>query len=210
MKLVGLSGAQGAGKSTLLNELEARGIHVDKFRVSRAVQEQLGWDSLDRVMDSPHTMIAFQEAVFEQKYKNDYALVADITRIELDEELPELTMLTERTFADIWAYTSQWTWRFVDREQLTMGDALRFLTPFTERCAGQNKIYSGVILLPYMQHMVWAPDANRAAQSDVDSVYEDVQSFVERKMPITAKRLVISRETVSDRADEVQTFLRSL
>lgn len=207
MKVVGLSGAQGAGKSSMLLELRARGWTLDEFRVSRAVQKQLGWDSLARVMDSPDTMIQFQNEVFRQKYEHDLELNDLIAARTMDPK--GHVILTERTFADIWAYTSMWTWRFHDQRKMGFSEALHFLTPFTEKCArAQAEVYSGVLLLPFMNHITFEDDTHRASRADVDSVYEDVDIFVERKTPQLPK-LYITTQTVSDRADQVETFLRS-
>lgn len=227
MKVVGLSGAQGGGKSSLLIELQTRGWRLDQFRVSRAVQAELGWDSLDRVMDSPETMIEFQNEVFKQKFNHDLVLCVKGSHefeavrkqgggitCEADPERAHRNefILTERTFADIWAYTSLWTWRFHEQGKLTFNEAIGFLTGYTQKCAdAQNQIYSGVLLLPYMPAVVhWENDPNRASRSDVDSVYEDVQRFVERKMPVGAKRLTITTKTIAERADQVEIFLRSI
>jgi hypothetical protein len=207
MKVIGLSGAQGAGKSSMLKDLMARGWHLDEFRVSRAVQAQLGWDSLARVMDSPDTMVQFQEEVFKQKYEHDLELNELIGARSMDPKAH--VILTERTFADIWAYTSMWTWRFHEQHKLTFNEAIRFLTPFTEKCAkAQAEVYSGVLLLPFMNHIVFEDDTHRASRADVDSVYEDVDIFVSRKTPVMRK-LYITTQSVSDRADQVETFLRS-
>lgn len=209
MKVIGLSGAQGGGKSSMLLELKARGWQLDAFRVSRAVQAQLGWESLDRVMDSPSTMMEFQNEVFQQKFSND---------LKLSQLPPARTMdpkgevvLTERTFADICAYTNLWTWRFVDRDQLKLNEAIEFLTDYTHRCAkGHATIYSGTMLLPLMSHVKWETDVNRASRNDVESVYEDIERFIDRKAHITHKRFRITAASVEERADQVETFLRTL
>jgi hypothetical protein len=210
MKVIGLSGAQGAGKSSMLKELMARRWKLDEFRVSRAVQAQLGWDSLARVMDAPETMIAFQNEVFRQKYDHDLylALMSDDYRHDRDASQNSV-VLTERTFADIWAYTSMWTWRFHEQNKISFNDAIQFLTPFTEKCArAQAEVYSGVLLLPFMNHITFEDDTHRASRADVDSVYEDVDIFVDRKTPLMRK-LYITTESVGDRATQVETFLRS-
>ena len=206
MKIIGLSGAQGAGKSTLLTELVVRGWKVDTFRVSRAVQAQLGWDTLDRVMESPETMIEFQTEVFNQKYKHDLSLRNQST---------DDVILTERTFADIVAYTAQWAWRFVDQGKMELSTAAEFVTSFTARCVhAQYEIYTGTILLPYMEHVIWEDDANRAKRSDVDSVFADIERFLRWRVdscrPIAPRCMKICGKTVHERADEVQTFLRTL
>lgn len=216
MKVVGLSGAQGAGKSTLLIELMARGWQLDQFRVSRAVQAQLGWDTLENVMSSPQTMMEFQNEVLRQKQNHDATLaimvqastVNGLTGPTPDPKLE--IILTERTFADIVAYTNQWAWRFVDDGRMTLGEAIGFLTDFTQRAArAQNEIYSATIMLPMMKHVVWEEDPNRAAQKDTESVMEDIERFMERKANMQ-KRFMITGKTVIERADQVETFLRTL
>jgi len=210
MKVIGLSGAQGAGKSSMLLELRARGWKLDEFRVSRAVQKQLGWDSLARVMDSVDTMIQFQNEVFEQKLRHDAELAAMVSDERHDRDGSQNSVvLTERTFADIWAYTSMWTWRFHEQNKIGFNEALAFLTPFTKKCAdAQTQVYSGVLLLPFMNHITFEDDTHRASRADVDSVYEDVDRFVERKTP-NMRKLYITTESVADRATQVETFLRS-
>lgn len=203
MKAIGLSGAQGGGKSSLLKELMARGWALDEFRVSRAVQEQLGWQSLTRVMDSPNTMIKFQREVFRQKYNNDRKLAYANGCVDV--------ILTERTFADICAYTNLWAWRFVDDGRMLLGEAIEFLAEFTHDCAqAHNEIYTGTMLLPMMSHIEWQNDPNRAAKQDTVSVYEDIERFIDRKAHITHKRFRITAASVEQRADQVETFLRTL
>ena len=209
MKVVGLSGAQGGGKSSLLAELQRRGWLVDSFRVSRAVQAALGWDSLERVKESFETMVAFQEEVYKQKRQND---------LKLHEQLPARTMdpkgnivLTERTFADICAYTNLWTWNFVDTEELSLAHAIDFLRNYTFDCSeAHNKIYTATLLMPLMDHIPWENDPNRAKKEDANAVYEDIERFIDRKTHILHPRFRITAETVEERADQVETFLGTL
>ena len=209
MKLIGLSGAQGAGKSTLLKALMDKGWTLDQFRVSRAVQAQLGWEKLDNVMKSPETMMQFQEAVFEQKLKNDYAL----------RELPPPrtmevkgnVMLTERTFADVDAYTTQWTWRFVDQGRMTTFDAMIFLSKFHKKCVhAQLECYAGTIMLPFMKHVAWEDDPNRAAKNDVAAIYEHIERYMDARDFISHPKLVITAKSVDDRVGQTEQFLESI
>lgn len=208
MKVVGLSGAQGGGKSSLLQKLKERGWIVDDFRVSRAVQAQLGWETLERVMDSPETMMLFQNEVLDQKYRNDAMLAAkEVTGAAPKEQI----ILTERTFADIYAYTALWAWRFVDSERLSFPDAVAFMTQYTHRCAQAHKeIYSATLVLPLMDHIIWENDPNRAAHKDAGTVFEDVERFLEVKLPVNHRRLKIHAKSVEDRALTVETFLEAL
>lgn len=228
MNVVGISGAQGGGKSSLLAELKIRGWRVDDFKVSRAVQAQLGWDTLERVMDDPLTMQTFQNEVIRQKYNRDMVLGAKMwhefePREKGDDEDKSITLaigphtnrdhyiLTERTFADIYAYTALWTWKFVDRGQLQIPDAMSFLVEYTRRCREfHNTVYRGVVLLPLMDHVPWQDDTNRAKKEDASRVYEDVEMFVEKKQGISIPRMTITKATVSDRADQVAAWLEKL
>jgi AAA domain len=219
MKVIGLSGAQGGGKSSLLAELENRGWSVDKFRVSRAVQAELGWDKLDSVMESWETMVQFQIEVFKQKFNHDQILAAmqqapitsqpgqeyTCNKIDIQDEV----IFVERTFADIAAYTSLWTWNHIDNQTVDFDVALDFLHQYVFKCAtAQHQIYNTTILLPYMSDVIsWENDPNRASFKDVECVYEDVVRFLERKVPITHKSFVITAKTIGDRATQVQNFL---
>jgi len=225
MIVVGLSGAQGGGKSTLLSMLKGFGWRVDDFKVSRAVQAALGWEKLDRVMDDWNTMTTFQEEVLKQKANHDSMLYAKrpfelaargnaaITLTpDPDDEIMDATILVERTFADISAYTNLWVWKHVGLGNVRLEDAIAWLVPYTTRCATlQNSLYRGTILLPFMKDVVkWEDDPNRASRTDVDAVYEDVVRFMETKVRIDHPRHVIKNAAVIDRADEVQQFLRMI
>ncbi len=209
MKLVGLSGAQGAGKSTLLKALMDRGWLLDQFRVSRAVQAQLGWDTLERVMESPETMMKFQEAVFEQKLLNDTKL--NEVSPAASREAKGHVMLTERTFADISAYTTQWTWRFVDQGRMTEREAFDFLTPFNKKCmVAQQECYAATLMLPFMEHVAWEDDPNRAAKSDVAEIYHHITRYMEMPVFLTHPKLTITAKSVEDRMKQTELFLERL
>jgi predicted ATPase len=217
MRVIGISGAQGAGKSSLLIELKNRGWGVDNFRVSRVVQAQLGWESLDNVMQSWETMTAFQGQVYKQKYNHDIVLWAkrshefetyDMARTDQRNDI----ILTERTFADIIAYTNLWTWRHVDRGNVQLPTAVQWLYEYTKDAnIAQRQLYEATILLPYMDEVItWQDDPNRAKKADNDKVYEDVVRFIETKMTIDYPRFTITAKSVQDRADQVETYLKSL
>lgn len=201
-KVIGLSGAQGGGKSTLLEALKARGWQVDDFKVSRAVQAQLGWDRLDTVLESPETMKRFQEEVLRQKLARDR---------ELRWGGSPGTILTERTFADICAYTTYWTWELVDARQWTLAEGAAWLHDYTKECVeAQKQCYDGVILLPYMSHVAWSQDPNRASRSSVNTIWDNLERFTQRFDFINALPFYVRAASVEDRANEVETYLRTL
>lgn len=198
---IALSGAQGGGKSSLLAELSRRGYDVDQFRVSRAVQSQLGWESLDRVMESPRTMMEFQEEVYQQKYANDRALHFN----------SNVYTFVERSFADIAAYTTTWMWKFVDRGDISLNEAMGWLSGYLKRCAlAQREVYSATIILPLMEHVVFENDPHRAKKEDVDEVFENLQRFLDLPDFLTQPKLLITTRTIEERADQVEAFVRKL
>lgn len=215
MIVVGVSGAHGAGKTTLLNELRTRGWRIDDFKVARAVQKELGWDSLDRATESWETMMAFQEQVLLQKRNHDLMLAAK-ANTEFP-PIPDLTpendrvIIVERTFADICAYADLWAWKLVDAQKVTLTEAIMFLVDYAQRCGkAQNEIYGGTVLLPLMDHVVWEEDKHRAKKQDAQTMFEDVERFMQRKVHITHPRMRISAKTTADRADQVEAFLEQL
>jgi hypothetical protein len=198
-KLVGVTGVQGGGKTTLLNSLKSEGWAVDNFKVSRAVQLQLGWDSLEKVMESVDTMQYFQEEVFKQKLKRDF----ELRRYETGG-----TFLTERTFADITAYTSYWCWEHVDRGNWSYKQACAWLSPFISQCRqAQRECYDAVILIPWMRGLPEEHDPHRASPSFREAFFDDALSFV-RTSPIPYS--VLSTLSVNDRVAEAIKFLETI
>jgi predicted ATPase len=191
MMIIGLTGAQGAGKSTLLEELKARGWAVDPYKVSRAVQNELGWSNLHQVMESWDTMRKFQDLVRTRKTENDEALKGPI--------------LVERTFADIVAYTQYWTWELVDARKISLGPAMAWLREYTLMCLeAQNRIYSSVLLLPLMEHVQFVDDPHRARRNSAEQVYQNEVNFV---LMSSTPYFEISAKTTAERADQVINFL---
>jgi len=199
VRIVGISGAQGGGKSSLLNELKARGYTVDDFRVSRAVQAQLGWASLDNVMESFDTMKAFQDEVFNQKYEQDMSYV--------NNGKPGM-VLTERTFADIFAYTQLWAWKLLDDGE-DPRKVMPWLGQYYKKCQqAQIECYSATILLPLMSHVVFEVDPHRAKKEDAERVYEEITRFTDLIKFQGHPSFVISEKTVEARADQTEGFLK--
>jgi len=204
-KVVALSGAQGSGKSTLLkglNGLAENAWSLDSFRVSRAVQEQLGWTTLDNVTSSWATMTEFQEEVYRQKRDRDLG----IRRFG-----SQWLVLTERSFADIAAYTTHWTWILVDQGKIDVREASPWLSDYLRRCAeAQIACYDAILLLPLMRNVLWESDPNRAKRESAETIYEDVERFTQKAVFLTQKKFTITAASVEDRIAQVDTFLRTV
>lgn len=199
MKLIGLSGPQGGGKSTLLNGLKDLGVFVDDFKVSRQVQERLKLESLERVYDTPQSMVYFQETVLAVKAEREEL---NLQRADTD------VVLTERTFADIAAYAQLWSWKLVDAGKWSLREALDFSTPFTARCVKQQEKFYGNLVLPFMSSVAWENDRRRADRSDVPFISDTLDRFFE--MQRSTKVFRITEPSVDGRIKQVHDWLETL
>lgn len=192
-KVVGISGSQGAGKSSLLSALITQGHHVDAFKVSRAVQSQLGWTSLDRVTESFEVMARFQDEVFNQKLLNDITLK--------DSDKP--VIFTERTFGDIYAYTRLWTDKLVTQRRVKAIAASTFLFNFHKKCVkAQADCYTTTVVVPMMPHLKFEFDLNRASENDIPEMYRLLMEF------LGVDTYVITQKSIDDRVTETINFLK--
>lgn len=212
-KIVGISGAHGAGKTSILTELAKRGYTVDDFKVSRHVQKERGWSNLNESLASFQTMYEFQIDILKAKRNRD---------LQLKQEGQGSIILTERTFLDVYAYTAYWTWEFCSfasptsmlNDPISFDTATRFLMWFRNECEkAQAEIYSGVCLLPLMPHIPHENDPHRASRAvSPTMVYEtmDVLSKAMNHPKIQVPVLELSADTIDERADQVEQFLRGL
>lgn len=205
MKVIGVTGPQGAGKTTLLNGLKERGYKVDDYKVSRDVQKKLGWDTLERVKESPSAMQEFQQAILEAKARHE-AILEDA----LESDFSEKIILTERTFADISSYTNLWCWELVYLGKWKMQEAIQFSKQMTDDCSNLQGVYSGVIYLPSMPHVQWQADPNRAQQKDVEFITGELEGFFRVKHPRSVPIFKVTAGSIGDRINQVDTWLNQL
>jgi len=199
-KIIGVSGPQGAGKTTLINGLFDKGVFVDNYKVSRDVQQALGWESLDNVLNEVDTMIEFQNMILQRK----------IARERLNAGRAEIYVLSERTFADIASYTQLWTWELVHAGKWPVGKALEFLIEYVETCAEYQHVYEGILLLPYMSHMKWEHDKHRASEAHVDFISEQLDRFLEAKTPRSVPVFRITESSVDGRINQAHDWIKTL
>lgn len=126
--LISISGAQGSGKSTLINELIAQhGMNQIDRKTARSILSD--WNmSLSDVYQNLDTVCKFQDELVERKYQDD--LIA----AESDE-----TWITERTFADVFAYAVSYIGQHNEYDS--------WLNEYYEKCLEKQTIYDHVFYL---------------------------------------------------------------
>lgn len=200
-RVIGLSGPQGGGKTTLLNGLREKGLFVDDFKVSREVQKHLGWDSLERALDSPRSMTEFQMMIGDVK-------LAQETQNAKRTDVP--IVLVERTFADISAYTQLWAWELAHAGKWTIQQAIKFSMSFTNTCASRQKIYDANIVLPAMPHVVWQADPHRAKREHQEFITDQLDRFFELMNPKTVPVFRITEGSIQGRIDQAHKWIETL
>lgn len=93
--LVALSSSQGAGKTTILKSLKDLGFHIIERKTSRSILNEWGIP-LEEINRDPSLTIKFQEEIIKRKYEDD---------ISQHDQMSDQIIFTERTFADLFAYT---------------------------------------------------------------------------------------------------------
>lgn len=195
VKIFAVTGPASSGKSTLLNALSDKGIPVNSFKVARSIQSILGYSNLQDALDTPESMIEFQETILEVKYQNDMKLLNGA----------ETVVLVERSFADIYAYAHINAFNLVARDLMDYDDADDFLFEYRNKCdAYQEALYTGVIAIPPMQEIEFVGEAQRGAMADVPASWDVMEEFLSGGKPGT---LFIKHADLGKRVDQVLTAL---
>lgn len=200
-KVIGLSGPQGSGKTTLLNGLKGVGIHVDDFKVSREVQKQLGWDSLERVLEEVDTMMEFQSTILNVKRERE-----EQNRARTDVDI----ILTERTFADIAVYTQLWSFELAHIGKWSLDRAMGFAADFMSDCADLQTNYAGNLILPFMQHIAWQADPHRAQRHQVEFVDNELDHFFRVMHPKSVPVFTLTQGSIPGRIEQVHEWIKTL
>lgn len=167
-KVISFSGPQGSGKTTLLNmvydQLSYEGVNVirDDYKVSRAVQAELGWDSLDVVKTDLEKMLEFQSLVALHKTLN--------LQFAVETAPADAIILTERSHDDIAAYTQLWFNKFPEAERNNHREKYSRILSW---CHSQRREYVGGIYVPFMKDMIFDHDPHRGYQDDIPA-YNDI------------------------------------
>lgn len=198
--IYGVSGPAGAGKSTMLQAMKQLAdpyLVIDDYKVSRDVQARMGFESLADATATYDKMVNFQRMVYLLKFDHEQ---------RLKERHYGQVMFTERTFADIYAYTHYWISGFMTRGEVDMQEAEDFLAAYLEQCrTAQERCYSVQLLLPMMPHVVFEDDRRRAPREANDATWDMIQAFTAAS---TVPTHHISGITVDERVADVLSYLK--
>ena len=174
-KIFGITSTHGTGKSTLLNGLEFGGINVDKTKISRNVQNALGWSSLERVLESFNTMMDFQEEVFKQLVERDRKIT--------------VPTVVERTPLDLVTYSTLWFKHFRDKEMEVDEDRLLQYEIDCMEWFFEN--YGGVIYIPIVDAIPFEIESSRGFASNREEHDQLIQSIIKYSASIDKSMMVL-------------------
>jgi len=201
-KIFAISGVAGSGKSTVLEELRNRGYFVDDYKVSRAVQQELGFTSLAEATKTLSDIKLFQKTVFNKKYERETFLHSSMGENDV--------ILTERSFADISVYNELWFRRLLNKEgRITASEFFENVTSYSIKCNEYQKVYSGILHLPMMECVKYEVDPSRAPSELDEQTDTLLRAFICGKTPCLPYH-IISKASVSDRADEIENFIHNV
>lgn len=129
--LISISGPQGSGKSTLIKGfMEIRSdVKLIERKTARSVLKDMGI-TLEDVYESRHTQMSFQLALLHRKSIDEFDAYQDFDSL----------WITERSFADIFAYTVGYLGKHNDNNQM--------IDEFYEEAEIYQNRYNAVIYLP--------------------------------------------------------------
>ena len=199
-RIVAISGTQGAGKSTTLTALAGMGYKVDDFKVSREMQKKFGAELQD-LIKTKNGVIEFQRAILNAKMAREEELLAsDYDGI----------ILTERSFADISSYANIWIDDLIANAQIDLEEGSNFKMTFGDICSDYQQVYSALLMLPYMEHVGWVSDPQRATKDKIAAFDVQMETFINLLQPSNVPVFNITAQTINDRAVEINNFLRTL
>jgi predicted ATPase len=192
--LIAVSGTQGVGKTTLLNELKKIDYSVDNFKVSRTVQQELGFATLNEAVSSDwNTMAKFQDTIMSRKFANDCAL----STLKTND-----IIFVERSFIDILAYTEKWNFQLAT--QLWHN---KWMNVYREQCLDMQKIYDGLIFVEHHEKIPFEDDVNRADKYSQHQIQTRLKELAEI---VDLPTLVIKEYNLNTRVQEVINFTETL
>lgn len=187
----GLAGVHGTGKTTIINALKEMGILVEAESISRKVQAGLGWASLKEAGESEANMWKLQDAIFTFMVERD--------KMVNERGIPTVV---DRTFTDVWAYTSLWIARMQEKEiSFDKDRALEYHL----RCLGATTRYKSTIMVPIRKEIPFVAESGREEEDSRQLTQTFMDMFNEKlKVPVVK----LESLEVKNRVREVLKVMR--
>lgn len=203
-RIVAVSGPQGCGKGSMISEIaeidfsEALNyFFIDDFKVSRAVQKDMGVSSLMDIYTDMSVMLQFQNKVLDFKKDSLY---------ELQQFVGRDFIITERSFLDIAAYFELWCEKQMQAGNITEDEFVDLTQNYAKKCYTHQKEFCDInVIIPMMDCVEFENDQHRANKDDIDRFYELLMKHVEAS---GTRCFFVTEETVKDRAVQVINFLK--
>jgi len=178
--LFAVSGPQGCGKSTVLNELKTRGFNVIERKTARSILED--WNTNLDVIYADHTLhMKFQDEILKRK-------------IEDENNLPQgETFFTERSFADLFVYTSQNLSKY--------NECNDWLNEYYSKCCKAQQNYADVFYIPGGKFEA-VDDGVRGINKHYSIMIDCMLKHYLDKM---SKVVTVTKPDIAGRADLIQT-----
>lgn len=188
--IFGLSGTHGTGKSTIVAGVKEVGLSTKEVQISRSVQAQLGWDSLERVKDSVADMWQFQDAILATMYDRDRSI---------NDAQGKIT-LVERTPIDAWAYAVAWCHHYkinvmVDKKACY----------YKQQCNSMLNEYNTVMVIPAIKEVLFEEDVHRAKLDNRKLVENTISNYIEEKR---VNHYLLSSISKQDRINETVSLIQ--
>lgn len=186
--LVAVSGGSGSGKSTIIELLEKEGYDVIKIKTARTILKE--WDmTLQQVYSDLNLTMKFQDELVERKLQDEQesAMLRGIT-------------YTERTFADLFAFTVVNIGKYEA--------ATQWLDEYYKKCMEYQQVYISVFYLK-SGHFTIEADNTRVTNSHyVDLLNCSMELFTKQMTHPMALHL-IDTPYIDQRVTIIRTFSRT-
>jgi predicted ATPase len=184
--LFAIAGSQGSGKSTTLNALREKGYMSIERKTSRSVLQE--WNTtLDEVYSNCEMTIRFQSEILNRKIRDEQHAV--------DHDEP---WITERTYADLFAYTVLVLGKFNQYSS--------FVDEYFETCKAHQPFYERIFYLK-AGHFKPEHDGVRGSNMHYAHLMDTTMLDITQRMcdPAIPQLVPIDLKSVDERANLIQT-----
>jgi|GEM_PF-1252804 hypothetical protein len=207
--IIAFSGTHSTGKSTTVNDLKNQpDFYIDDFKVSRFVQQKLGYAKLEEAYKTPEKLIEFQMEILGQKADHDGELLDN-------PKLKHKTIIVERSLFDIAAYTNLWLKRVLASEYNAFlpteyrEELRKWSEAFSRKCLTmQSWLYGGVALFLINDDVAFVEDPNRADYYSRQWIQDEILMLSTTLIGPPVK--MISHADRSYRVTQIKNFAKDL